>query len=304
LTVHADRISFAPPRAQALDRRAALFRESLPAKLRRVALGSAWSLTPSRIRGVPGLAKLCFDELMAPDYALPDPQAAREAPAGLAGIVHDLSVPTLLAAYKRGLYPWAHIAPLKWWSPPRRSVLAFRDFHMSNNLRRLMRQDRFTVTFDRDFDAVIAACAAKREGRWHLTWITPRIRRAYAQAFDAGHAHSFEVWNRKGELVAGGYGLSIGGAFFFESQFARETNASKVGMSVLNWHLAHWDYAFNDGKLMGPLWASVGFREIPRAVFLGQLAQAVRGGGKSGRWQIEAPPAVVAGWKPAEINQT
>ena len=65
---------------------------------------------------------------------------------------------------------------------------------MSNNLRRLMRQGRYTVTFDQDFEQVIAACAARR-GRWHLTWITPRIMRVYADAFDAGEAHSFEVWN-------------------------------------------------------------------------------------------------------------
>ena len=123
-----------------------------------------------------------------------------------------------------------------------------------------MRQGRYTVTFDHDFEQVIAACAARREGRWHLTWITPRIMHVYAEAFDAGHAHSFEVWNKAGELVAGGYGLGVGSAFTSESQFFREPNTSKIGMTVLNWHLAHWGYRFNDGKLMGPLWHSLGFR--------------------------------------------
>ena len=106
-------------------RRAALFRESLPNMVERLALGFAWAMSPKRIRGVPNLLRLCFDEFLAPDYALPDPQSAADEPPGLAGIVHDLSLPALMAAYRRGLYPFAHVAPLKWWSPPTRSVLYF-----------------------------------------------------------------------------------------------------------------------------------------------------------------------------------
>jgi len=206
-------------------------------------------------------------------------------------------LPTLLAAYRRGLYPWAHIAPLKWWSPPRRSLLLFKDIHISNNLRRLMRQGRYTVTFDRDFDAVIAACAGRRANRWHLTWITPRIMRIYAEAFDAGHAHSFEVWNEAGKLVGGGYGLAIGASFSSESQFAQESNASRIGMTVLNWHLAHWGFRFNDGKLIGPLWQAMGFREIPRREYLARLAKAERLPSKIGRWQVETDLATVSHWE-------
>jgi len=253
---------------------------------------------PGRISGLPNLARLCFHELLAPDYALPDPERALANPPGLAGIAHDLSLPTLLAAYRRGLYPLAHIAPLKWWSPPQRSVLFFKNFHISNNLRRLMRQDRYSVTFDRDFDGVIAACAGRRQGRWHLTWITPRIMRAYAEAYDAGYAHSFEVWNKAGELVAGGYGIAIGGSFTAESQFTHESNASRIGMTVLNWHLAHWGYRFNDGKLIGTLWENMGFRDVPRREFLGLLSEAVRMPGKSGRWQVETDLDTMSRWLP------
>ena len=284
--------------ATGADRRAALFRESLSEKAERWALAAAWALAPKRIGGLPNLARLCFHELLAPDYALPDPERALANPPGLAGIVHDLSLPTLLAAYRRGLYPLAHIAPLKWWSPPQRSVLFFKNFHMSNNLRRLMRQGRYSVTFDRDFDAVIAACAGRRQGRWHLTWITPRIMRVYAEAFDAGHAHSFEVWNEAGELVAGGYGIAIGAGFTAESQFTHESNASRVGVSVLNWHLANWGYRFNDGKLIGPLWENMGFRDVPRREFLALLSDAVVRPGKSGRWQVETDLDTVSRWQP------
>lgn len=295
MTFHAEPLTFA---SHGGDRRDALFRETAFERIERWALALAWTLSPKRAAGLPGLLRLCAREALAPDYALPDPERALASPPGLAGIAHDLTLDKLTEAYRRGLYPLAHAGPLKWWSPPKRTVLFFDEFHMSAKLRKLMRQGRYSVTFDRDFEAVIKACAGRRDGRWHLTWITPRIMRVYAEAFDAGQAHSFEVWNGNGELVAGGYGLGAGAAFSSESQFAHEANASKVGMAVLNWHLAHWDYRFNDGKLMGPLLQNAGFREIPRGEFLGRLAEAVRAPGRTGRWQVEADPATVSAWQP------
>ncbi len=283
-------------------RRAELFRESPIAMIQRLALGTVWSLMPPRLYGLPALAQMCLTELMAPDYALPDPERALAQPAGLAGIVHEFSLPVLLSAYRRGLFPLAHIAPLKWWSPPQRSVLFFNATHISKRLRRQMRQGHYTVTFDRDFEGVIAACAGQRNGRWRMTWITPRVMRAYAEAFDAGYAHSFEVWNEAGALVGGGYGVAIGGMFSTESQFSHEPNTSKIGFSVLNWHLAKWGYAFNDGKLMTPTCEDMGFRDIPRQEFLTRLSDALRLPGMSGRWQVEDDVAAVADWQPAGGN--
>ena len=280
------------------ERRATLFRENLFSVIERWALGCAWALSPKRIRGLPNLLSLCFDEFLAPDYALPDPENAVDKPPGLAGIVHDLSVPTLLAAYQRGIYPFAHIGPLKWWSPPLRSVLFFNELHIARRLRRQMRQGHYTVTFDRDFDRVITACAGQRDGRWHLTWITPKIMRAYAELHDRGHAHSFEVWNERGELAGGGYGVAVGSAFVTESQFSREPNTSKMGFAVLNWHLLRWGFEFNDGKLMTPTCRDMGFREIPRRDYLMRLSTAARFPGRSGRWQTEADLATVANWQP------
>ena len=115
------------------ERRAALFRESPVDTAERWALGFAWALMPSRIGGLPNLLRLCARELLAPDYALPDPEHALNSPPGLAGIVHDFSAPTLLAAYRRGLYPLAHIGPLKWWSPPNRSLLFFDETSISRS---------------------------------------------------------------------------------------------------------------------------------------------------------------------------
>jgi leucyl/phenylalanyl-tRNA--protein transferase len=296
LAFHAAHISLAP--AGGTDRRTALFRESLAEKAARVACGLAWSLAPARLRGLPNLAKLCLAELMAPDFALPDAERALDNPPGLAGIVHDFTLPTVLAGYRRGLYPLAHVAPMKWWSPAQRSVLFFNEAHIAKRLRRQMRQGHYSVSFDRDFDGVIKACAGQRQGRLPITWITPRVMHLYAQAFDAGIAHSFEVWNEKGELVGGGYGLAIGGIFVTESQFSREPNTSKIGFTVLNWHLAHWGFAFNDGKVMTPTCHDMGFRDIPRSDFLARLAKEERRAAKIGRWQVEADLAAIADWQP------
>jgi len=154
-----------------------------------------------------------------------------------------------------------------------------------------------TVTFDRDFEGVIAACARRREHKWHLTWITPRIMHAYARLFDAGYAHSFEVWNRNGGLVGGGYGVAVGHAFFTESQFSLEPNTSKIGFTVLNWHLAKWGFALNDGKWETPTIASMGFRTTPRAQFRTKLASAAHEPTRIGRWQVEADLKTVADWQ-------
>jgi leucyl/phenylalanyl-tRNA--protein transferase len=183
-------------------------------------------------------------------------------------------------------------------------VLLFEDHHIGKTLRGKLRQERYSVTFDRDFEAVIAACAGRRAGRWHLTWITPRIMRAYSELFDAGYAHSFEVWNTSGELVGGGYGVATGGAFSGESQFSLESDTSKLGLSVLNFHLARWGYHFADGKLMTSTMNAMGFREIPRADYLALLSQALRAPGKIGRWQVEADLPAVAAWNPVDINHT
>lgn len=273
-----------------------LFRETVEQRLRRWALGSAWALKPSRADGLPELGRLWLADILSPSDELPDPRRAASRPAGLCGIAHDLSVPRLLEAHRRGLYPFSHVGTPKWWSPPERCVLAFQDFHMAKRLRTRLRQARHQVTFDRAFEAVIKACSEPREGKWRVTWITPRIMRAYAEMFDAGHAHSFEVWNADGELVGGGYGVAVGGAFTIESQFTRESNTSKIGFAMLNWHLARWGFTLNDNK--GPTQNTLefGFRMVPRSEFLSRLDQATALPGKPGRWSTETDLPTIARW--------
>jgi leucyl/phenylalanyl-tRNA--protein transferase len=280
------------------DRRGEMFRETPIETLQRWTLGLAWALKPERIAGLPALGRMWASDLVAPKNALPYPDAALARPAGLCGIAHDLSAPSLIEAHRRGLYPFAHIAPLKWWCPPERCVLSFEDFHISKTVRRLMRQNRYRVTLDADFPAVIKACAGRRPGKWQLTWITPQIMHAYADLHNAGYAHSFEVWNSKDELVGGGYGVAVGGAFTIESQFTRESHTSKIGFAVLNWHLANWGFRLNDNKGPTRNTLDMGFRVVPRPVFLALLTDAMRVPDRTGRWEVETDLRTVADWQP------
>lgn len=278
-------------------RRAALFRESAGERLQRAVLGSLRAIQPKRAGSVALTGRFMLRDLIG-GAGLPDPLGAPKSHDGLCGIARDLSVNTLLQAHSRGLHPASHAGPVKWWSPPERCVLFFDEFHMSKRLRSRLRQARHTVTFDRDFESVITACAEKRPGKWPVTWITPKLMHAYAALHDAGFAHSFEVWNRDGELVGGGYGVAIGGIFIIESQFAREDNASKIGFCVLNWHLAHWGFALNDNKGPARHVLEMGFRVISREDYLARLPGIVSQPGRTGPWRVEADLPTVAGWQP------
>ncbi|MCJ7529093.1 MAG: leucyl/phenylalanyl-tRNA--protein transferase [Methyloceanibacter sp.] len=282
-------------RAEIADRREALFRETIWQTCRRVALGATWSLMPSRAGQLWPLARLWLSDLVSPRRGLPDPDMSAEM-GEFAGIVHDLSPTTLIAAYRRGLFPLTHFGPLKWMSPRERCVLHFDEFHISRRLRAMLRQEKYTVTFDRDFESVIKACASPRKGRLALTWITPRIMRAYAELYDAGCVHSFEVWNRAGELVGGGYGVALGRIFIIESLFSRETNTSKYGLTMLNWHLAKWGFQLNDNKWATPTTLQMGFRRISRAEYLHELGAALAGERPRDRFEVEASPKTVADW--------
>ena len=278
-------------------RRERLFHESIPDKLERWALGTAWALHPKRIDTLPALLRLWITDLAAPSYDLPDPEQTLHR-LGLAGLVHDLSVPTLVDAYRRGLFTFAHYGPLKWVSLDQRCVLFFDEVHIGKTLRRLLRQERYRITFDSDFEGVIKACAGRRQGKWHVTWITPRIMRAYADMYDAGYVHSFEVWNKAGDLVGGGYGVAVGGVFIIESAFSHLSHTSKLGFNVLHWHLAKWGFLLSDNKWATPTTQRMGFRTIPRAEFLTHLAAGTREPVKPGRWQVETDLKTVADWQP------
>ncbi len=278
--------------------RDARFRETWEESVRRWALGTAYALRPNRVRGVAPLLGFTARKLLAGDCAMPWASDALDRPDGLCGLVSHLEPSVLLEGYARGLFPHCHIGPLKWWAPRERMVLFFPELHIAKRLRRQIRNDGYRVTFDADFEGVIRACAKPRSGKVPLTWITPRIMRAYTEAFEAGHAHSFEVWNDKHDLVGGGFGLAFGRMFATESQFSHVPNTSKIGFTVLNWHLAKWGFVLNDGKHFTPTIDGMGFRPIPRAEFTALCDSEGRAPGRVGRWSVETDLATVSAWKP------
>jgi leucyl/phenylalanyl-tRNA---protein transferase len=144
----------------------------------------------------------------------------------LTGITPDI----LLQAYAAGLFPMADSATtstLHWIDPQERGVLPLDAFHISRSLAKTVRHQPFEIRIDCDFQAVMAACANRKE-----TWINQRILDLYCALHDMHHAHSVEAW-RDGRLVGGLYGVSLGAAFFGESMFSRETDASKVPLVYL-----------------------------------------------------------------------
>ncbi len=138
------------PRAVA-ERRHLMFRETPVETMQRWVLGTAWALRPCRISGLPTLGRMWLAEMRTPPAGLPSPDDALDNPRGLCGFVHDLSVPTLVAAHRRGLFTFAHFGPLKWMAPPQRGVLDFADFHMPKRLRSRRRPNPFRLTIDRNF---------------------------------------------------------------------------------------------------------------------------------------------------------
>jgi leucyl/phenylalanyl-tRNA--protein transferase len=266
------------------------FYESSMQRLRRWLLGTAYALRPNRIALMPRLISMSIARFFAPAGSsdkLPE-HPVYYSRRGLVGISNDLSVDALLANYKRGFFPVCHLGPMKWWCPEERAVIDPALTHVGKNLRRLLRQGKFKVTMDQDFAGVIAACAAPRPGKAPLTWITPRVMRAYYDAHKAGYAHSVEVWDDEGRLVGGLYGLAIGKVFFGESQFSAVEHASKVALVALHRQLAAWGYHLRDGKWMTPHLASFGFRVMNRDDFKALLDVYVEKSGKTCPWSFDA----------------
>ena len=205
-----------------------------------------------------------------PPEAFPPVGQALADPPGLLAAGGDLSPARLLAAYRRGIFPWYSPGqPVLWWSPDPREVLPVAELRVSRSLARTLRRARFTASADRDFDAVVGACAAPRE-RSPGTWITPEMRAAYLRLHALGAAHSIEVWHGA-ELVGGVYGVAVGRAFSGESMFSRASDASKVALVALGEWCRDRGIDLIDCQLPSAHLRSLGSRAMPRAEFLAYL---------------------------------
>jgi leucyl/phenylalanyl-tRNA---protein transferase len=275
--------------------RSALFRETPSEFAMRWLMGTAYACHPKRAADLPYLLYWTLADMARGGTVVPDPAHTHARPDTFGGVARNPSPETVLAAARLGFFPWCHLGPLKWWTRRNRMVLFLGEHHIAKRLKRDMRKSAYRVTFDQAFDEVIKACAGPRKGRPRgLTWITPQIMKLYSGLHEQGHAHSFEVWSQEGELVGGGYGLSVGRIFFTESQFSRESNTSKMGFATLNHHLAKWGYVLNDGKDFTPTIDAMGFRAIPRGEFEALLKEHSHEGGHPGPWSVEADLAAIA----------
>ena len=197
---------------------------------------------------------------------------------GLLALGSDLSVATLLNAYRHGIFPWySQGQPILWWSPDPRMVLRIEDFKLHRSLRKTLQQFLATpgceIRIDNDFSAVIAACAnAPRDGQAG-TWIVPEMQAAYTALHQAGHAHCIEVW-RDSQLIGGLYCTATGRAVFGESMFARATDASKIALCALVAICRAQGIAFIDCQQNTAHLASLGAAEWRRDEFCAAVAHA------------------------------
>jgi leucyl/phenylalanyl-tRNA--protein transferase len=184
----------------------------------------------------------------------------------------------LLQGYATGIFPMAdsrEAAELFWVEPRNRAILPLDRFHLSRSLKRTLRSGRFEVTHDRDFAAVITACAAREE-----TWINGELERAMLALHKSGHAHSIEV-RQKGELVGGLYGVKLGRAFFGESMFSSVRDASKVALAWLVARLQTGNFTLLDCQFITEHLASLGAISVPRETYVALLSAALGGGAAS-----------------------
>ena len=228
---------------------------------------------------------LFTDDISFPDPALSDKD-------GLLAIGGDLSPERLISAYEKGIFPWySDDTPILWWSPDPRLVLEPSNLHISKSLKRILKNKKYQVTFDKAFSRVINECAnITRQGQ-NGTWIVPDIVKAYTKLHKNGLAHSVESWFH-GELVGGLYGVSMGGIFYGESMFALMPDASKVSFSYLVALLQLWDFDLIDCQITTSHLLRFGAHEISRNNFLKRLKIALKKETLKKEWN---PPA---SWMP------
>ncbi|HLZ73196.1 MAG TPA: leucyl/phenylalanyl-tRNA--protein transferase [Dehalococcoidia bacterium] len=178
----------------------------------------------------------------------------------------------VVAAYCRGWFPMVEgrDGPIGWYEPAERAIFVPGEEHISHSLARTYRRGVYEVRINHDFAATLRACAARPE-----TWISAEIAIVYTALHEAGLAHSVEAY-RDGMLAGGLYGVALGGAFFGESMFSRQTDASKIAFLVLCRRLRERGYALLDAQFMTAHLASLGAVTVSRDVYLLQLEAALR----------------------------
>lgn len=227
----------------------------------------------------------------------PPVAGALDEPDGLLAVGGDLSPARLLAAYRRGIFPWYSAGePILWWSPARRAVFDTARPHVPRRLARWLRHCDWQIRVDTAFAQVLERCAAPRRGAAG-TWLGPDMQRAYRRLHALGHAHSVEAWDGE-RLVGGIYGLAIGRMFFGESMFSAADNGSKLALLALCRILHQCGFPLLDAQMWTPHLARFGVRELPREAFCREAARLAgreqSGSGWPARIAIPHPTELVA----------
>ena len=248
---------------------------------------------PSRIRGLIGLRLSALQAHWFPPEAVPDnfppSEQALDNPPGLLAIGGQVTACSLLAAFEAGVFVCnqAH-QPTKWWTPATRMVLMPEDLRIEKNVQRLIRNDRFKISFDSAFSDVVEACSRPRPDSPEM-WILP-LAGAYEELHRRNHAFSVEAWDQQGQLVGGLFGLVSGRCVSIESMFALTSNASKVVLSHFCAHLRHRGYPLIDMQVPTPHLESLGAKPLARDRYLFLLAQAREVPQRSKPWRVEVKP--------------
>lgn len=213
-------------------------------------------------------------------------------PPGLLSIGGEITPETVTEAFNKGIITYSYDKSIKWWSPNPRMVLLPTGLIVQQGLRRVVKQNKYKVTFDTAFKEVLLGCANRE-----ITWITDKIIDVYCELHERGIAHSVETWNKDGELVGGCFGFVIGNSFSTQSLFHYENNTSKVAFMYLNCYLQHWGYEFNDLHYETDNWKSQGCLSMSRKEYTKMLEKASLKERSPGQWKVDEN-LNVANWDP------
>ncbi len=237
-------------------------------------------------------SKLGYILADAPPDDFPPVDRALDDPDGLLAAGGDLSTERLLCAYQRGIFPWYDDdnIPVLWWSPKQRMILRTDRFHVSRSLSKYIRRTDLTVAFNRNFEAVVRACAEPRHD-FGGTWITDNMFSAYLELHRQGFAHSVEVYNDT-QLVGGLYGVGIDRVFFGESMFSRQTNGSKIALLALCRFMQSTGMPVLDCQLYTPHLSSLGAESLERQEFVGILGELCADPVQIPQFPVQSQPAL------------
>lgn len=209
----------------------------------------------------------------------PNPEQADDE--GLVMVGGTVSAETVLAAYKKGIFPWfdSDLLPL-WWSPDPRCVLFPDELHISRSMYKLLHQSHFEFRLNFSFETVLENCATIKRNNQQGSWITSGIQQAYLQLFKLGFGWSAETWFDD-ELVGGIYGVKLGNVYFGESMFSVKSNASKFALFHLVELMKKQGAVLLDCQVYSPHLASLGARTIPRKQYLDILTRNIPAAGQN-----------------------